>query len=189
MLVRFASAVVAGLLAGTAAAAPESYTIDSRHTFPSFEVNHLGFSTQRGRFNKTTGRIVLDRAAKKASAEITIDANSVDTGLTELEDHLRKPDFFDTAKHPTITFKSTGAKFDGETLKALEGELTMRGQTKPVTLTVNKLNCGTHPMTKKAVCGADAVATIKRSDFGINYALPVVGDEVKLALQVEATKD
>jgi polyisoprenoid-binding protein YceI len=181
--------VATSLVTGVALAAPESYTVDSGHTFPSFEVSHLGFSTQRGRFDKTAGRVTLDREAKTASIEITIDANSVDTGNPKLEEHLRKPDFFDVAEYPTITFKSTKAHFNGDTLASLDGDLTMRGQTKPVTLTVNKFHCGAHPVAKKPACGADASTTVKRSDFGIKYGLPVIGDEVKLLLNVEALKD
>lgn len=181
--------VAMALTAGVASAAPESYTVDPNHTFPSFEISHLGFSTQRGRFNDTRGRITLDRQARSASAEITIDASSIDTGLDKLEAHLRKPDFFDVEKHPHITFKSTGARFDGDVLAALEGELTMHGQTRPVTLTITKFRCGVHPMNKKSVCGADATTTIKRSDFGMKYGLPVIGDEVKLFIQVEAHRD
>lgn len=189
MYARTAAVVLATLVAGTAWAAPESYTIESSHTFPSFEVNHLGFSTQRGRFNKTTGSIVLDRAARTASVDITIDANSIDTGFEKLEAHLRNEDFFDTARHPTITFKSNGARFKGDRLASVTGNLTMRGVTRPVTLTVTAFHCGPNPVFKKDACGADAVATIKRSDFGINYALPAVGDEVRLLIQVEALRN
>jgi polyisoprenoid-binding protein YceI len=189
MYARTAAVVLATLVAGTAYAAPENYTIDSTHTFPSFEVSHLGFSTQRGRFNKTTGSIVLDRAAKKATVDISIDANSISTGLEKLEAHLRAEDFFDTAKHPAISFKSTGATFNGDKLASVSGNLTMRGVTKPVTLNVTAFHCGFNPAYKKDACGADAVTTIKRSDFGINYALPAVSDEVKLLIQVEAHKN
>jgi polyisoprenoid-binding protein YceI len=189
MYARTAAVVLATLVAGSAWAAPETYTIDSTHTFPSFEVSHLGFSTQRGRFNKTTGSIVLDRAAKKASVDISIDANSISTGLEKLEAHLRAEDFFDVTKYPTITFKSTGAKFKGDKLAAVSGDLTLHGVTRPITLTVTSFFCGPNPVYKKDACGADAVATLKRSDFGINYALPAVGDEVKLLIQVEAHKN
>jgi polyisoprenoid-binding protein YceI len=189
MYARTAAVVLATLVAGTAYAAPENYTIDSTHTFPSFEVSHMGFSTQRGRFNKTTGSIVLDRAAKKATVDITIDANSISTGLEKLEAHLRAEDFFDSAKYPTITFKSTGAKFKGDKLASVSGDLTMHGVTKPVTLNVTAFHCAPNPVYKKDACGADAVTTIKRSDFGINYALPAVSDEVKLLIQVEALKN
>ena len=189
MIARTTVVVLASLIAGAAYAAPETYTVDSSHTFPSFEINHLGFSTQRGRFNKTTGTIVLDRAAKKASVDISIDTNSISTGLEKLETHLRAEDFFDVAKYPTITFKSTGAKFNGDKLASVSGNLTMHGVTKPVTLTVTSFFCGPNPVYKKDACGADAVATLKRSDFGINYALPAVSDEVKLLIQVEALKN
>jgi polyisoprenoid-binding protein YceI len=189
MLKRSAAFFITTLLAGTAAAAPETYTIDSRHTFPSFEVNHLGFSTQRGRFNITTGKVVLDRAAHTASVEVQIDVRSVDTGLDKLEAHLVAEDFFDAKKHPAIVFKSTRARFEGDKLVALDGDLTMRGVTRPVTLTVTAFHCGLNPMVKKQACGADAMTTVKRSDYGINYALPAVGDDVKLLIQVEAHKD
>jgi polyisoprenoid-binding protein YceI len=189
MLKRSAAFFITTLLAGTAAAAPETYTIDSRHTFPSFEVNHLGFSTQRGRFNITTGKVVLDRAARTASVDIQIDVRSVDTGLDKLEAHLVAEDFFDAKKHPAIVFKSTRARFEGDKLVALDGDLTMRGVTRPVTLTVTAFHCGLNPMVKKQACGADAMTTVKRSDYGINYALPAVGDDVKLLIQVEAHKD
>jgi polyisoprenoid-binding protein YceI len=188
MNTRIATLAVTTLLAGTAVAAPETYEIDSRHTFPSFEVNHLGFSTQRGRFNITTGTVVLDKAARKASADVSINVRSIDTGLDKLEAHLVAEDFFDAGKYPTITFKSTTSQFQGDKLVALDGNLTMRGVTKPVKLTVATFNCAMHPMLKKQACGADAVTTIKRSDYGINYALPAVGDEVKLLIQIEAVK-
>jgi polyisoprenoid-binding protein YceI len=181
------SALVAiAAFAGPALAAPETYNVDPNHTYPSFEISHLGFSTQRGRFDKTSGSITLDREAKIVSGAITIEANSIDTGNEKLEAHLRTPDFFDVEKYPTITFKATKGRFHGDTLAALEGELTLHGETRPVTLTVNKFHCGPHPVSKKPACGADAVATIKRSDFGMKYGLPVIGDEVKLLLNVEA---
>src|SRR4051794_24363250 len=110
MDIRHISVVALSLVGGVALAAPESYTVDPGHTYPSFEISHLGFSTQRGRFDKTTGRLTLDREAKSASVEISIDANSIDTGNAKLEEHLRKPDFFDVAQFPAITFKSTKAQ-------------------------------------------------------------------------------
>ncbi len=188
MFIRSTSFVIATLLAGTAAAAPETYQVDSSHTFPSFEIGHLGFSTQRGRFNTSSGTIVLDRASKTAKVDITIDAASISTGLGKLEDHLRSADFFDVAKHPSITFKSTGARFEGDKLSAIDGNLTMRGITKPVTLKVTSFHCGQNPIIKKPACGADAAATIKRSEFGIKYGLPAISDDVRLLIQTEAHK-
>ncbi len=189
MYTRIASYACIVLFSGAALAAPESYTVDPTHTFPSFEISHLGFSTQRGRFNSTKGRVVLDLKARTASVEITIDAASIDTGLDKLETHLRNPDFFDVEKYPTLSFTSTGARFNGDKLIALTGDLTIRGQTKPVTFTVTAFKCGMHPVAKKQACGAEATTTIKRSDFGMTYGLPAVGDAVKLLLQIEAHKD
>lgn len=189
MLIRTTAATLATLVAGTAFAAPETYNVDPMHTIPTYEINHLGFSTQRGRFNKTSGTIVLDRAKHTVSADISIDVNSLSTGVEKLETHLRSEDFFDAAKYPTITFKSTGARFSGDKLESLTGNLTMRGVTKPVTLTVTAFHCGFNQVYKKDECGADVTTMIKRSDFGISYAVPAVGDEVKLLIPVEAHKN
>lgn len=175
------------LLAAPALA--EDFTIDPRHTFPSFEVNHMGLSTQRGRFNSTSGKITLDRAAKKGTVTLDIDATTVNTGLAELEKHLKAEDFFNVEKFPKISFKSSKVVFEGENPGSVEGEITLLGVTKPLTLTVSSFNCRIHPMTKKYVCGADASATIKRSEFGMTYAIPAVSDEVRLFIQVEAIRD
>jgi polyisoprenoid-binding protein YceI len=169
--------------------AADSYTIDARHTFPGFEVSHLGFSIQRGRFNTSSGKITLDSAAKSGSIDVTIDASSIDTGLAELEKHLQGEDFFDTAKYPTITFTSKKLKFDGDKLVGADGDFTLHGVTKPVSLKLDHFKCAPHPMNKKPTCGANATTTIKRSEFGIVKYVPAVGDDVKIAIQVEAIKD
>ncbi len=169
--------------------AADSYTIDPRHTFPSFEINHLGFSTQRGRFNTSAGKITLDTAAKSGSIAVTIDAASVDTGLAELEKHIQSEEFFEVAKYPTITFTSRNLKFDGDKLAGADGDFTLHGVTRPVSLLIDHFRCAPHPMNKKPTCGANATATIKRSEFGITKYLPAVGDEVKIIIQVEFTKD
>jgi polyisoprenoid-binding protein YceI len=183
------AALVAGTLATLPALASESYTLDANHTFPSFEVMHLGYSLQRGRFNKTSGKITLDTAGKKGTADITIDAASVDTGLDKLEAHLRGEDFFDVAKHPAITFKGDQFVFEGDKVKSVSGNLTIRGVTKPVTLTAAYFNCADHPMAKKKACGGDFTTTVKRTDFGMKYAVPAVADDVTLRIQVEAFRD
>ena len=170
-------------------AVADSYSLDVRHTFPSFEVNHLGFSIQRGRFNKSSGKINVDTVAKKGSADITIDASSVDTGFDKLEEHLRSEDFFNVAKYPTITFKSDTFAFDAEKVTSVTGNLTMLGITKPVTLSASDFNCADHPMAKRKACGGDFVTTVKRTDFGMKYAVPAVADDVTLRIQVEALKD
>lgn len=189
MLVRTATLALLAVTSAVALAAPENYKIDPTHTLPSWEVSHLGFTTQRGRFNSTSGTIALDRAAKSLTVDVTIDANSLSTGIDKLDQHLRAEDFFDTAKYPTITFKSTGAKFSGDRPAAVTGNLTMHGVTKPVTLTVTHFSCGPHPFMKNLeVCGANTTTTLKRSDFDIKYGLPAVGDEIKLLIPVEGHK-
>lgn len=181
-------AVAALSLAPFVAQAADTYEIDPTHTFPTFEISHLGLSTFRGRFDKTSGTIVLDLAKKTGSVDVTIDANSVSTGVAKLDEHLKKPDFFDTAKYPTITFKSTAFKFDGDELDEVTGDLTMHGVTKSVTLDVDDFVCKPHPMRQTPACGADLEATIKRSDWGISTYSPNIGEEVKLKIEVEALK-
>lgn len=185
----FVAAIAALMTALPAAAAVESYTIDPRHTFPSFEVMHFGMSLQRGRFNKTSGKITVDTAARAGTVEVTIDAASVDTGLDKLGEHLRAEDFLHASQFPTITFKGSRFTFEGDKLKSVTGDLTMKGVTKPVTLDVQHFNCGAHPVNKKAMCGAEFVANIKRSDWGIKYAAPAVADDMTLRINVEAYKD
>ena len=167
----------------------ETYTVDPNHTFPAFEIGHFGFSFQRGRFNKTSGKVTLDTDARRGSADIVIDTSSVDTGHAKLEEHLRSEEFFNTAKYPQMTFKSTNLAFQGDKVASAAGDLTINGVTRPVTLKAEYFNCAPHPMLKKKACGADFTATIKRSEFGIKTFLPVLADEVKLRINVEAIKD
>lgn len=185
MLRILATLALSGVTLGAMA---EDYTIDSNHTFPHFEIKHLGLSTFRGRFDKTSGTITLDTAKKKGSVEVTIDVNSVSTGVEALNDHLRKADFFDVEKYPTITFKSTEFTFADEELIEVAGTLTMHGVSKPISLQVNSFICTVHPMSKKPVCGADMETTIRRGDFGITYGSPNLGDEVTIRINVEANQ-
>jgi polyisoprenoid-binding protein YceI len=177
------------MAASGAFAATETYQIDPRHTYPVFEVNHLGYSLQRGRFNKATGQIALDTAAKKGSVQLTIDVASLDMGLADWDKHMLSEDFFNVAKYPTITFQSDKLTFEGDKLVGADGNLTLLGVTRPVKLTVTGFNLGNHPMTKKAMGGANISTTIKRSDFGMAKMVPAVGDEVKIVVPVEAYKD
>jgi polyisoprenoid-binding protein YceI len=183
------STVSSACLLSFSVLAADSYTIDSRHTFPSFEISHLGFSTQRGRFNETSGKVTLDAAAAKGSIDISVNTATISTGLAELEEHLRGKDFFDSTQYPAMTFKSDKLSFQGEKLVSADGVLTLRGISKPVSLHVEHFYCGMNVIRLKYTCGADAVGTIKRSAFGIDKYAPAVGDEVKLLIQVEAVKD
>jgi polyisoprenoid-binding protein YceI len=184
----FAAIVVSAAIAAPAAAA-DSYTVDPGHTYPNFEVNHLGFSVMHGRFGATTGKITLDPAGKSGSIDITIDATSIDTGHAKRDAHLKSEEFFNVAKFPTLSYKATKLKFEGDKLVGADGELTMLGVSKPVPLTVTGFNCAPHPMTKKPMCGANATASLKRSDFGLKAYVPNVGDDIKISIEVEAAKD
>lgn len=186
------SSLVALLLAASlplSAYAADSYTIDPPHTFPRFMISHLGFSTMQGRFDKTSGKITLDRAAKKGTMDISIEAGSISTGFAKRDEHLRSPDFFNAVEFPTITYKSSSIKFKGDVPASVEGELTLLGVTKPVTLSIDEFKCGSNPMNKKDECGAAASAQFKRSDFGMKFGLPGIGDDIKLVFEVEAYKD
>lgn len=181
-------ALICLLAAGTSSTFAQTYNIDPSHTYPSFEADHMGISFWRGKFEKTTGTVVLDRAAKTGTLDIVIDASTVDFGHTKMNEHARNKDLFDVEKYPTITYKSKSIKYEGDTPVAVDGELTLLGVTKSVPLKINKFKCIQHPMLKREVCGADASAEFKRSDFGMNFGLPKFSPEVKLAIQVEAVK-
>jgi polyisoprenoid-binding protein YceI len=178
------------LVTGAAIAAPITYDVDPNHTYPSFEADHFGgLSNWRGKFDKSSGTIVIDKDKASGTVDITIDAASIDFGHAKLNDHAKSAEIFDVAKFPTATYKGTLAKFKDGAPTEVEGQLTLHGVTKPVKLTVNQFKCMVNPMSKKEVCGADASATFNRSDFGVNF-----GDkfgfkqEVKLQIQVEGIR-
>jgi len=178
------------VLATSVSAAPETYSIDPTHSAARFGYDHLGWTFQQHRFDQMTGKIVYDRAAKTGSVDVTIDAKSVNTGYAVFNGQIQGEELFDTAKYPTITYKSTGVKFDGDKLVSIDGDLTIKGITKPVTLTVVSFVAGPHPVQKKREgIGANAVAKIKRSDFNILKQLPIVADDVSLSFTVQAFKD
>ncbi len=169
--------------------AANTYTIDPNHTWPVFEVNHLGFSTQRGRFDKTSGKVTLDLAAKKGSVDLTIDTRSLDMGFAAWNTHVSEEGFLDVDRFPSMTFKSDNLIFDGDKVVAADGQFTLHGVTKPLRIAVTGFRCGANPINKKELCGGDISATIKRSDFGMTKFLPAIGDEVKISVPVEAYKD
>ena len=176
-------------LSSVATAAPETFVIDGAHTFPRFSYSHFGLSTQLSRFNKTTGKIVLDKEAKTGSVDVVIDTQSVDTGFDIFNGHIQGEDFLDTAKYPTATFKSTKVRFEGDKPVAVDGELTIKGVTKPVTLTITSFINQPHPMMKKDAIGANATTKISRTEFNAGKYAPNVGDEVTIDLAVEAIKE
>lgn len=188
-----AKAVVSVLstLAFALAAAPAlavTYNVEPNHTYPSFEAGHMGISVWRGKFTKTSGSVSLDRAAKTGKVDISVDPASINFGHAKMEEHARGEDFFDVAKFPKITYKGHISKWKGDVPAAVTGELSLHGFTHPLTLTIDSFKCIQHPMLKREVCGADASGSFKRSDFGINYGLPMHGDLIKLAIQIEAIR-
>jgi polyisoprenoid-binding protein YceI len=184
--------IVAAVLAAplAVAAQAENYVIDPFHTVPYFEVDHLQTATMRGRFDRATGKFSIDRAAKSASVELEIPTATVNTGDTDRagrprtrDEHLKNADFFNVQEFPTMTFKSTKVVFKGDEPASVEGNLTMLGVTKPVTLSLDRWKCGADIRTqgKRYQCGGNATGSFKRSDFGMKFGLPnAVGDEVKL---------
>jgi polyisoprenoid-binding protein YceI len=154
-----------------------------------FSYNHLGYSTPLSRFNKTTGKIILDREAKRGEVDIVIDTQSVDTGYGTFDEHIQGEDFLDTAKYPTATFKSNRVVFEGDKPVAVHGTLTLKGVTQPVTLTVTSFQAMPHPMLKKDAIGANAHTVVKRSEFNAGKYAPHVSDEVRIDIAVEVIKE
>jgi polyisoprenoid-binding protein YceI len=191
-----AVAVTALMLPFAAVASPESYTMDPYHTFAHFEIDHNGVSYMRGMFTRNSGKFTVDRAAKTGSVELAVETASVSTGDNDKgsrprarDEHLRTADFFNVAEFPRMTYKSSGVKFAGENPSEISGTLTLLGITKPVALKVERWVCKDNPMSKKPMCGGNATATLKRSDFGMKYGLPNLGDDLRLFVSFEAYKD
>ena len=190
MNIRVAIAALATLIA-LPVAAQETYVIDPVHSQPQWVARHIGFSNQHGNFGKATGKVTLDRAAKTGSIEVMIDAASIRTYDGRLDAIVKGERFFNVEKYPTIAFKSTKVTFDGERVVGADGELTMLGVTKPVSLIVANFTCGEQTFNKKPMCGAEATTTIKRSEWGMTDGLKIgnPADEIKLTIPVEAYRD
>lgn len=184
-----ATAVLFATMVGSALAAPVTYNVDSSHTYPRFSYSHFGLSTQLSSFSKTSGKVVFDAEAKTGSVDITIDMKSVNTGFADFNSHIQGEDFLDTAKFPTANFKSTRVVFDGDKPKTIDGLLTIKGVTKPVTLTVTSFLAMPHPMVKKPALGANAHTMIKRTEFNAGKYAPYVGDDVRIDIAIEAIAD
>lgn len=175
-----------------AGAAANHYTIDPNHTYPSFKAPHMAaISFWRGKFDRSSGTVTLDRAAKTGSVEITIETASVDFGLEKMNTHARSDEFFDVEKFPTAVYKGTRIEFDGDTPVAVHGTLTLHGVTRPVDLKIASFKCIQHPVFKREVCGADASAEIDRTEFGMGHGIPdsVPTGKVGIEIQVEAIRD
>ena len=182
--------VIGSLVAGAAAAAPMTYTVDPMHTFPSFAADHMGLSVWRGKFNRTSGTVTLDREASTGTLQIAIDTTSVDFGLDALNQKAAEPDLFDLARYPQATYSGKLVDFvDGKPTRAT-GQLTFRGVTRPVDLEIRSFKCMPHPLYKREVCGADAVTTIKRDEYGMDAGKAYgFNMDVKLEIQVEALRN
>jgi polyisoprenoid-binding protein YceI len=188
-LTLIAALVLAGSSPFTAHAEAETYVLDGAHTMPRFSYSHFGYSTQMSRFDKTTGKVVFDKASKAGSVDVVIDTTSVDTGSPLFNEHIQGEDFLDTAKFPSATFKSTKLVFEGDHPSRIDGILTLKGISRPVTLTVTSFQAMPHPMLKKDAIGANAFTVVKRTDFNMGKYAPYVGDDVRIDLAVEAVKE
>jgi polyisoprenoid-binding protein YceI len=186
----FIASLASAVFGSAALAAPVTYELDPNHTYPSFEADHMGgLSILRGKFNTSSGKVVLDKEAKTGTVEVSIDTSSLDFGHDKLNEHAKGPDMFNVAKYPTATYKGKLTKFKGDAPGEIDGELTLNGVTKPVTLKINQFLCKQHPMKKKEVCGADAEGTFNRADFGISFGQQNgFKQDVKLRIEAEGVK-
>lgn len=185
------AAVVASLLGSSQAfAAAERYVFEKPHTQIVFFVNHLGFSHSMGRFHDFDGHFMIDREnLANSSVDITIDTDSIDMGAEDWTAHLKNADFFNVEKYPEMTFKSTSVEVTGDNTANVTGDLTILDVTKPVVLAVTHNKSGAHPMNNKEMAGFSATANIKRSEFGMNYGLPNVADDVEIRIEVEGIRE
>ena len=171
-------------------AKPITYEIDSSHTFPAFEADHMGgLSLWRGKINSTSGEIVLDKDKETGSVNVIMDMSTIDFGHEGMNKHAKNSDMFDVEKYPEAVYKGNLTDFiDGAPTK-VKGSLTLHGVTKPVDLDIKSFKCRLHPFKLKQVCGADAYGNIMRDDFGVDYAKRLgFKMEVALRIGVEAIK-
>jgi polyisoprenoid-binding protein YceI len=185
------SVLGAAVLAGSvASAAPVKYNIDPAHTYPSFEVDHMGgLSNWRGKFNSTSGTVTVDKEAGTGNLEVKIDTASIDFGHDKMNAHTKSADMLDVEKFPTATYTGKLTNFKNGAPTEVDGTLELHGVSKPVKLKISQFQCKQHPMSKKDVCGADASGTFNRDDFGVGYGKQMgFKQDVVLRIQVEAAK-
>lgn len=181
--------LASALFTGAVSAAPVAYTIDPAHSYASFEAPHLGVSMFRGKFDVTkSGKVTLDSAAKSGTVEVTIDASSIDFGFEKMNEHIKSADFFDVATFPEVVYKGT-IKYKGDAPTSVDGQLTLHGVTKPVSLTIKAFKCIQHPMLKREDCGVDAYGSFDRKEFGIAKFADGDQGKVNVLIQAEALKD
>ena len=180
-------AALALVASANAISAPVSYTIDPTHTYPSFEADHMGVSVWRGKMNKNSGTVVLDKATGTGTVEIEIDLASIDFGLPALNTWATGKDFFNVEKSPRATYKGTLERFVDGSPTEVVGMLTLNGRTQPVNLSIHQFKCVPHPMLKRELCGADASGSFKRDAFGLSAGKDYgFNMDVALRIQVEA---
>ena len=185
-----AAAALIAAVAMTPVFAQETYVLDPNHTIPTYEVTHMGFSQQQGSFSGATGKVMLDRAAKKGSIDVSIATASVTTTVAALIPRLKGENLFNVEKFPAMTFTSTDLIFDGDNVVGANGDFTLLGVTRPVALKVTGFKCGPNPFSKRPMCAAEATTTIKRSDFGMKWGIPMMAsDEVRITIPVEAARE
>jgi polyisoprenoid-binding protein YceI len=173
-----------------AAAAPARYTLDPDHTYPSFEADHMGISTWRGKMNHSTGWVELDKSAGSGSVEVNVALDSIDFGQEPLNAWARGKDFFDTAHYPSAVYRGRLAGFVDGAPTRVEGTLSLHGVTRPLTLRIDHFKCMPHPIYKRDWCGADALGSFDRSAFGLDAGKSYGFDmQVALRIQVEAVLD
>ena len=191
----FRANLIAAALATTALtsisaqAQSATYALDPTHTFVTFEMPHYGVTTNRGRFDKKTGTVQLDKAGKSGKVELTIETGSINTGTAAFDKHLQSKDFFNSAEFPTAKFVADKFSFNGDKVGEVSGTLTLLGKTNPVTLKASNFGCYQNPMLKVEVCGGDFETTIVRSQYGMGWGLNFgISDNVRLVIQVEGIK-
>ncbi|TKC77273.1 polyisoprenoid-binding protein [Trinickia terrae] len=184
-----AAGALAASLSFSAFADGSTYQLDPSHTYPAFEADHFGgLSVWRGKFDKSSGTVTLDRAAKTGAVDVTTEIASVRTGSTKLDQYLQSAQFFDTTKYPDATYKGA-IEFDDDKPSEVVGNLTMHGVTKPLTLKINSFKCMPHPLLKREVCGVDAAGEFDRADFGVSAGKEYgFSTKTKLLISAEALK-
>lgn len=184
---RVALAALLGLGLASAQAEPAVYQIDADHTYATFAIDHHGASVNRARFDDVTGTVHFDKEARAGAIDITVQAGSVYSGSKGFDEHLRSADLFDVAQHPTLRFVSERLVFDGDTLVEVPGQLTLLGQTHPVTLKALQFRCYPNQRAKTEACGGDFEAVLDRTQWGMDYLVRAgMPRSVRIGATIEA---